>query len=208
MQRGVVNEKPVFVLPVLPQGFSVVAEEEDSGLVEAVQLLQASEDATDLRVVESDLSIVRMARVLAQVRLGGPVGAVRVVEVQPDEKWRAALLVQPVEHTIDRAIAPPLDEEDVGRAAWFETHVVVIDVKASVQSPHGIKSVRTDESRGAVTPAAQHRRERGDASRQSRRSEVSDTVEHGVSPRQDHGVRRQRNGHLRVGIFKAHSHGG
>ena len=93
MQRGVIDKKPVFVFAVLPQRLAVVAEQQNRRGLEAVQLLQPGEYAAQLRVVKCDLTVIGMACILAQIGLRRPVRTVRIVEVQPDEEGRVALLI-------------------------------------------------------------------------------------------------------------------
>ena len=83
------------LLAVLTQRLAVVAEQKNRHRVEPLHLFQSRQDAAHLRIGESNLPVVGMARVSAQVGLRWMVRAMRIVKVQPHKEWRAALLVEP-----------------------------------------------------------------------------------------------------------------
>src|SRR2546428_7144394 len=82
---------------------------------------------------------------------------------------------------------------------------VIVCLKAAVESPHGVQHERAYERRCAVVVTPKDLSESRDVVREAGRREVTHAVEHRISSRQNHRVRRERDGHLRVGVLEAHA---
>ena len=88
-ERGLVDQHRVGHLAVLAQRLAVVGQHRHHRVALVARRLDRVEHAADLLVGEGDLAVVGPARERALVGLGGIVGRVRVVEVQPGEEGPA-----------------------------------------------------------------------------------------------------------------------
>ena len=70
LKGSVVDEKAVLGFAVFPKRFAVVAQDHDGGAIVELESAQASDHATDLRVVESDRAIIRPVWITPAIRFG------------------------------------------------------------------------------------------------------------------------------------------
>ena len=83
----IVDEETVLFFAVLSKGFAVIAEENDQRIVIEVVggMLEPGEEPTQLAVRVGDFALIGLLRILRAERFGRVIGAVRVVEMEPEE---------------------------------------------------------------------------------------------------------------------------
>ena len=99
MRGVVVHEVAVGPLAVAAQPLSVVADDHDDGLLVDPVAPQPGDEPPHLLVGEGDLAVVEAGEAasaeLREERLGGLVGGVGVVEVDPGEEGTLLVALQP-----------------------------------------------------------------------------------------------------------------
>src|SRR5205814_9632436 len=103
----------VLHLAVLPQRFSVVAQKDDGSALIELGALQPCDQPSQLAVGVRDLPVVGMLPVFGGVRRRRIIGTVRIVQVQPKEKWPAAMLAKPLQGSADASVCSALHEGQI-----------------------------------------------------------------------------------------------
>jgi len=105
VQHCGIDEKPMLRLSVHPQRLPVVAGKHDEDAVIKFQLLQAREEASKLRVVECDFTVIKVVGMTTGGGFWWTIRAVRIVEVQPQEERPAGLKIQPGKGAVRGSVA-------------------------------------------------------------------------------------------------------
>src|SRR5687768_1973799 len=124
----------MLALAVAAQPFTVIAGDDDDGFVVESLLLQPLQDAADLGVRESDLTVVALVR---RRRL---VWRVSVVKVQPGEERFRAIGVEPLQCRVDHGVRRPLHFREVEALVWPELELIVVMFEALLEAPPAVEN--------------------------------------------------------------------
>ncbi len=108
VQRGVIDEEAVGFLAVLAQTFAMIAAENDHGVVIQSFGFQEMNEASDLRIRESDLTVVGTVFVFGCIWGRGMIGIMGIVQVHPEKEFFLIILAEPVQGHIGHQIAGTL----------------------------------------------------------------------------------------------------
>ena len=198
-QRRLVDEDGVRHLAVLSQRLAVVGEHGDHRIGLATGRAKPVEEAPELRVGEGDLAVVEPAGELRPVGLGGIVGCVGVVEMDPDEERPPARVGEPPERVVDDLVGRPLGARS-GDGALPE--VLGEGVEALPEAEGGGHRVGPDEGRRAVALRLQPGGERLVARVEGKDDVVAHAVHGRIEAGQDRRVRRPGHGYRGLGLLE------
>src|ERR1700751_1696389 len=159
MQRRVVDEETGRLLAVLAQPLPMISTKNDQRVLVQALFLQEAQQAANLSIGESDLSIVRMRFVLLTIRRGWTIWVVWIVQMHPEEKSPLIVLPQPVQHLVGDDVPRPLHFVEIRFLQSVEVEMVVIKVEATVQAEARVQHRRANHSSGCVTVRFQSRRQ-------------------------------------------------
>ncbi len=199
--RRVVNEYTVADLTVVTEALSVIADHDHQGLLREPQLVERAEQPPQLRVVERDLSVVRIACVRLCIRSGRLVHDVRVVVLDPQEERIVSLPTQPLEGAVGGPITPSFGT--AGPPVLLDGFVVV-HVEALVQSEAGVQDERRHHRGGGVSAGRQHLGQRRLLGTQRVEPVGARAVMVWIQPGQDRCVGGQRGGRGGEGVGEDH----
>src|SRR5262245_29577482 len=93
---------------MLAKALTMIAAEDDDGVVVELLVFQELNEAADLGVSKCDFAIIEMRRIFLIVRRWWTVGVMRIVKVHPDEKLFLVILAEPLERLVGNNVAGAL----------------------------------------------------------------------------------------------------
>ena len=196
-QRRLVGEDPVRRLAVLAQRLAVVRGEDDQRPGARPVREERLEQAPERGVGRRHLALVGLVPEPRRQRLGGLVGEVGLVEVDPAEPGRIPGRVDEAARQADRLGPGALLLEEHGPRRGVD-EAVVVDVEAPPEAEPRIEGERAHEGPGPVAAGLQQRGEGLGAFREAEAGVVPDPVVRREASREDVRVRGQ-GGHV-VGV--------
>ena len=208
VQRGVVDEEAMGFFSVLAQALAVIAAENDHGVLIQAFGFEEMNQASHLRIGESDFSVVGTVLVFGRIRGRGMIGIVRIVQVHPEKEFLLIVLAEPVQGHVGHQVAGTLHFFQIRFLQAIEVEVVVVEIESAIQSKARIEHRRADHGAGRISMFLEHGSQGGLARAQFVGGEIVHAAPHGVSSGKHHGVRGQRDRHRSVGALKARAVGG
>ncbi len=195
---GVVNEVAMLVLAVLAEALAVISDDHHNRVVRQILLLKPIQDAANMEIGICDFAIVEPSHPAtaesAAVRLGGIVGDVGIVKVEPCEEGPAILLTEPLEAKVHNLVRPPLDPGQIETLVGFHLDVVLETFEALVEAPPLIENEGADDGAASIAGFLQSLGEGHVDVGQSRAAVEAHAVEGRVEPGHDRRVRGQGEG--------------
>jgi hypothetical protein len=202
VDHTLVDEEAVPFLAVVVQALAVIADDDDDGAFEQIAIAEELDHAADLRVRERDLPLVGIAGIAALERFRRIVRGVRIVEMDPREKRRGAVLVDPRQRAVDDLVARALDRAHREDLVLGQIEVVEIGVEPLRDAPLRIEHVGRDEAPGRVAAGLQGLGERLLLVVEEVPAIVADAMLRRKAPGEERGVRRQRDGGRRARMIE------
>src|SRR5258708_27860253 len=128
---GVVNKEAVLMLAVLCESFAVIAHEQNQAAIINLITFEPLDQAAEFMVGISNLSVVEVALILAAVRLGRIIRAMRIVQMQPKEKWPPRILAEPLNRMVHALPRAAVHQSQISMGKLFGSKRVIIKIKAA-----------------------------------------------------------------------------
>src|SRR5215471_4446957 len=184
---------------MLPQRFSVIAEEKDQAGIVELSTLQPRDETSQFVIGVGDLSVIRMSFVLRAKRLRRIVRTMRIVQVQPEEEWPLRMFLQPCKPPIDAFTCATFYESEIAVGECFWGERIIIEIESACQSPTSVEHERADDRSGCVSVLLKCLRDGAELLVEGRTREILHSVLKRISASQDYGVRGPRQRNLRDG---------
>src|SRR5712691_1733718 len=168
-------------------------------------LSEESQHAAHLRISKSNLAIVGLCFVLLVVGSRRPVGVMRIIQMDPEEKTLGVVVAQPGQGLVDHHITRALHGVEVCLIKPAEVKMVIVEVKSAVEPKARIEDSRADYAGRGVTLTAEEGGQRRLAGGKAVTAEVVYSGPHGVAPRENRSMSRQRDRHRSIGLLETHS---
>ncbi len=204
VNRFVVEKQAVLLLPVIPEAFAVIGEQDDGGAVVQLVRLQVLNQTADDFVAVGDLAVVW--RVLREA-LGRRVRFVRLVEVQKQKRARRALRIEPVLGHFFRFAAIALDLPDA-QFRRRRRHVAVEEIKTLRDAGFLPQHVRRDDAARREAAVVEHLRQHALARLHDEADVIAHTGLERQPPGEERRVRRQRLWRVRIRVIEHDAVGG
>ena len=156
-QNALVNEDAVIPLAVLAERLAVIAGYHHDGSVEQPTAPEIVEQPADLRIRKCDFGDVLIG-VPRPVRFGRIVGAMRIVQMRPQEEPGLTGAIQPSHRVRDDGIRATLQRPFM---SLFSTLNASIRLEALSETTVGVQDDRANERTGPESALAQDLCERG-----------------------------------------------
>ena len=189
--RGLVQEHRVRLLAVVSQALAMVRGHGDQGAVANAQLLELVQDEGDHRIVEGDLAVVRPGREGIAKRGRGPIGLMRIVQVQPDEERRGLRRGYSSQWERGSAVLSPRRSASRARTWVALPPSVVVGLEAPGQAVAAVEDEGAHEGGRPVALLSEDRGQGRETVREVEVAVVPDAVLEGVEAREDRGVGRE-----------------
>ena len=125
---------------MFPERLAVVAEDHDGHTIVEMQVAQPGDHTANLRVIEGNGPVVGAAWITAAIGFGRAIGTVGVIEMEPDQERFVTRALYPAEQPVHRSVAASHEQERILRGARAKGQVIVVDLKAAAEPPHGIQN--------------------------------------------------------------------
>src|SRR5579864_2410267 len=140
-----------------------------------------------------------MTLVLRAIRFRWIVRAMRIVQVQPEEKRAARILLQPGQCTADALAGGTLHQAQSSIGEGFGRERVIVEIKSAGQPPAAVENERADHRSRRIAVLLESLRYRTEARFERLPGEILDSVLEGVQTGQNGGMRRPGERNLRNG---------
>ena len=145
------------------QRFAMVGHHRDHGFVIEAVLAQRVQQFADAGVGVGDFSVVGLRREALLVGRRRVIGIVRVVQMDPEEKWSIGNLAEPSQGVLDHNLGAPLHRLVAISAAAAQVKAGVVQVKAAIESRRSavqrIENQRSHKRSGMVSALMQQVRQ-------------------------------------------------
>ncbi len=139
MDGGVVDKEAMLVFAMLAQRFAMVAQEQNQTLLVELVPLEPSDQTAEFMIGIGDLSVIQMPSILAPIRFRRIVGAVRIVQMEPEEERSPRILLQPRQGVIHAFSRTAIHQPQVAVHEGPGREYVVVEIKAASQSPTSVQ---------------------------------------------------------------------
>src|SRR2546426_9669853 len=168
-------------------------------------LSEESQHAAHLRISKSNLAIVGLCFVLLVVGSRRPVGVMRIIQMDPEEKTLGVVVAQPGQALVDHHITRALHGVEVCLIKPAEVKMVIVEVKSAVEPKARIEDSRADYAGRGVTLTAEEGGQRRLAGGQAGTAGDVYFGPPGVGAPGNPGIRPERNRHRRISLLETHS---
>ena len=205
VQRRLVAEEAVRQLSVIAESLAVIARHDQQR--RRVDVAERVQQRRERGVGVSDLAEVEVVLEPRLVVLRRLVRRMRVVDVDPHEPVLALLAAVPLERGLDDVLGPGLLDLELELLVEMAVELVV-DVEVVAEPVARVEHVGADERAGGVALRLHARRDRRGLRREAEAGVLAHAVLVRQHAREDVGVRRQRDGVVRVRLVEDAALGG
>ena len=200
-QRALVDEEAMCALLVLPQALAVIRGHDEKSVLAQAEPSEGLVEAAHQAVGPRHLAVVGPTRVLRGIGLGGIVGIVGIVEVQPEEEPARRPRLEPGDRLRQGLVPPFLDAVQEARiVAGSVRETVGVDVEAAMEARLRGEDHRGDEGARREAAALEDGSQGGDSRGERGRDVVADGAAPGVEAREQRDVGGPGEGNLDHGL--------
>jgi len=186
---GVVDKESMFVLAVFPERFAMVAEHHDGAAIIEARGFEPGDESAQFVIGISDLAVVRMSFVLGAEGLGRIIGAVGIVEMEPEENGLGPMVLEPLDGAINALTGAAVHQSGVFCGEGFGGKSVVIEIETAGETPGAIKDESADHGAGRVAMLPEGLRHGAEVGIERLSGEILHTVLERIGAGKNDGVR-------------------
>src|SRR6266567_2380564 len=172
VDSSVVDKKTVFVFAVFAQRLAVIAQKRNQAIVIELVKLQPCDQSPEFMIRIGDLSVIQMAAVLGAIRLRWVIRTVRIVQVQPEKKRPARILLEPRQGASHAFARATINQPQISVDEGFGRERVVVEIKSASQAPTAVENEGADHRARSVPVLLKRLRDRAKARLQRLASEI------------------------------------